>query len=60
VLKRNPQFLTHNGKREYVVLPYDEFEEFQVRLEDAEDVLALELARREDAGSRRRSCPDLR
>ena len=50
MIKLNPQFLTRDGKREYVVLPYAEFEEIQARLEDAEDLLALDLARREDAG----------
>ncbi len=49
MIKINPQFLTRDGKREYAVLPYEEFEEIQDRLEDAEDILALELARREDA-----------
>jgi PHD/YefM family antitoxin component YafN of YafNO toxin-antitoxin module len=45
-----PQFLTRNGKPEYVVLPYDQFEEMQARLEDAADLIALDRARREDAG----------
>ena len=50
MLKLNPQFLIRDGKPEYAVLPFAEFEEIQARLEDAEDLVALELARREDAG----------
>ena len=49
-MKLNPQFLTRDGKPEFAVLPYEEFEQLKTSLEDAEDLLALELARREDAG----------
>jgi len=59
MIKLNPQFLIRDGKREYVVLPYEEFEEIQARLEDAEDLLALELARREDAGKPTVSLEDM-
>ena len=45
-----PQILTRNGKPEYAVLPYDQFEEMQECLEDAADLIALDRARREDAG----------
>ncbi len=50
MIQLHPQFLTPDGKHEYVALPYEEFKEIQSRLEDAEDLLALELARPEDAG----------
>lgn len=45
-----PQILTRNGKPEFAVLPYDQFEEMQEQLEDAADLIALDRARREDAG----------
>ncbi len=50
MIKLNPHFLYRDGKPEYVVLPYQEFQEMQACLEDAEDLLAIERARREDAG----------
>lgn len=45
-----PQILTRNGKPEYAVLPYEKYEEMQECLEDAADLIALDRARREDAG----------
>jgi hypothetical protein len=45
-----PQILTRNGKPEFAVLPYDQFEELQERLEDAADLVAMDRARREDKG----------
>lgn len=45
-----PQILTRNGKPEYAVLPYNQFEKMQEQLEDAADLIALDRARREDAG----------
>ena len=45
-----PQILIRNGKPEYAVLPYDQYEEMQACLEDAADLIALDRARRQDAG----------
>lgn len=41
------QILKKNGKEEFVILPYDEFLALKDILEDAEDLLALEDAKRE-------------
>lgn len=49
-MKLNPQFVTRDGKPEYAILPYEQFEELQECLEDAADLIALDRARREDAG----------
>ena len=50
MIEFHPQFLKKDGKNEFVVLPYDEFVTIQELLEDAEDVLLLEQAKREDQG----------
>ena len=42
----HPEFLKKNGKREFVVLPYEEFLTVQERLTDAEDLLELRKAKR--------------
>jgi hypothetical protein len=50
MIQFHPEFLKKNGKNEFVVLPYEEFVTIQELLEDAEDALLLEQARREDQG----------
>jgi len=44
----HPQILKKNGREQFVILPYREFQAIQELLEDADDVLALEAARAED------------
>lgn len=48
MIELHPEFLKKNGKNEFVVLPYEEFVALQELLEDAEDLLLLEQAKRED------------
>ncbi len=50
MIEFHPEFLKKDGKNEFVVLPYEEFVTIQELLEDAEDLLLLEQARREDRG----------
>ena len=50
MIEFHPEFLKKNGKNEFVVLPYEEFVTIQELLEDAEDLLLLEQAKREDHG----------
>ncbi len=50
MIQFHPEFIKKNGKNEFVVLPYEEFVTIQELLEDAEDALLLEQARREDKG----------
>ncbi|MEK6675002.1 MAG: type II toxin-antitoxin system Phd/YefM family antitoxin [Planctomycetota bacterium] len=50
MIEFHPEFLKKDGKNEFVVLPYDEFVTIQELLEDAEDLLLLEQAKREDHG----------
>jgi hypothetical protein len=47
-VKVHPQILKKNGRKEFVVLSYEEFQAIQKRLADAEDPLELRKAVRED------------
>jgi mRNA-degrading endonuclease RelE of RelBE toxin-antitoxin system len=49
MIQFHPEFLKKNGQ-DYVVLPHEEYVKMQELLEDAEDLLLLEQAKREDAG----------
>ncbi|HAP66257.1 MAG TPA: prevent-host-death family protein [Nitrospinae bacterium] len=44
----HPEFLTKDGKKEFVVLTYEEFVAIQELIEDAEDVLDLRAAKQEE------------
>lgn len=46
----HPEILSKNGKKEFVVLPYEEFLALQELLDDVEDLLELRAAKREDEG----------
>ena len=45
-MKLHPEILSKNGKKEFAILPYEEFVTLQERLADAEDVLELRKAKR--------------
>ena len=40
----HPEFLSREGKRQFAVIPYEEFVQLQEWFEDARDLLDLELA----------------
>jgi len=44
----HPEYLTREGMKKFVVLPYEEFVAVQELLEDAEDVLDLRAAKDEE------------
>ncbi len=48
LMELHPEFLRKNGKAEFVVLPYEEFLKLQELLEDAEDLLELRQAKKEE------------
>ncbi len=52
MLKLHPEILVKNGKKEFVVLPYEEFLAMQERLADAEDLLELRKAKRSQRGKK--------
>lgn len=49
-MELHPEFLSKDGKKEFVVLPYEEFVALQEQLADAEDVLDLRVTKKEEAG----------
>jgi PHD/YefM family antitoxin component YafN of YafNO toxin-antitoxin module len=50
MIELHPEILRKDGKNEFVVLPYEEYEALTELLEEAEDLLELRRARAEDAG----------
>jgi hypothetical protein len=49
MLKLHPEILMKNGKKEFVVLPYEEFLALQEQLSDAQDLMKLRKAKRVDS-----------
>jgi hypothetical protein len=47
-MKLHPEILHRNGKKEFVILPYNEFVAIQERLNDAEDLMELRKAKRSE------------
>jgi PHD/YefM family antitoxin component YafN of YafNO toxin-antitoxin module len=45
----HPQFITKNGKKEFAVIPYEEFAALQALIADMEDLMDLRAAQEEDA-----------
>lgn len=52
MLTLHPEILSKNGKKQFAVLPYEEFLAVQQRLEDAEDLLELRKAKRAEGKAR--------
>ena len=48
MLKLHPEILMKNGKKQFVVLSYEEFEAIHERLIDADDLLTLRKAKRSE------------
>ena len=48
-IELHPEFLTKNGEKQFAVLSYQEFVALQEWLEDAEDLLDLRAAQKEEA-----------
>jgi hypothetical protein len=55
MLKLHPEILVKDGKKQFVVLPYEEFLAVQERLADADDL--LELRKAKQAEGKKRSVP---
>jgi hypothetical protein len=51
-LTLHPQYLTDTAGKKLVVLPLDEYKALLEHLEDLEDTLAFDEAKREDDGER--------
>ena len=52
MLKLHPEILSKDGKKQFVVLPYEEFLAVQERLADADDLLELRKAKRAEGGKK--------
>ena len=50
MLKLKPEYLTKNGRREFVVLTVEQYEKLTEAVEDAQDLKALRTARTRNAG----------
>lgn len=50
MIELHPEILEKNGKKEFVILTYEEFVAVQEALEDADDLRDLRAAKLEDAG----------
>lgn len=46
MVKLHPEILSRDGKKQFVVLPYEEFVALQERLAEAEDLMDLRNAKR--------------
>ena len=55
LLKLHPEILSKDGKKQFVVLPYEEFVAVKERLADADDLIELRKAKR--AEGRKKSIP---
>ncbi len=52
MLKLHPEILVKDGKKQFAVLPYDEYLAIQERLADADDLLELRKAKRAEGKKR--------
>ncbi|VFN04078.1 MAG: hypothetical protein BECKG1743D_GA0114223_107563 [Candidatus Kentron sp. G] len=48
MLTLHPRILEKNGKKEFAVLPYEEFESITMALADYEDLKDLRIAKRDE------------
>jgi PHD/YefM family antitoxin component YafN of YafNO toxin-antitoxin module len=51
MIELHPEILSKHGKREFVVLPYEEFEALREELEQLEDLRELRAAKAEEASA---------
>ncbi|HEX9735582.1 MAG TPA: type II toxin-antitoxin system Phd/YefM family antitoxin [Thermoanaerobaculia bacterium] len=51
MIELHPQILEKDGKKEFVVLPYDEFVQIEEELADYHDLQVLRTAKQEEAAA---------
>ena len=49
-MRLQPQIIEKDGKKEFVIIPYDEFVQIQAALEDLEDLRDLRKEKEESKG----------
>lgn len=52
MIKLHPEILSKKGKKEFAVLPYEEFLALQEMLADAEDLLDLRAAKKKESSKK--------
>ena len=52
LMKLHPEIMSKNGRKQFVVLPYEVFVAVQERLADADDLLELRKAKRAEGGKK--------
>jgi hypothetical protein len=60
MLPLHPEIVKKNGKKQFVLLPYDEYVAIRERLEDADDLLELRRAKAKEGKSQTLSLSDVR
>ena len=60
MLTLHPNILEKDGKKEFAILPYEEFQKIQEELEDFEDIRLLREAKAEEANSSTTSLSSLK
>jgi hypothetical protein len=48
MIELHPEILEKDGKKQFVILPYEEFEAIEQALADADDLAALRAAKKEE------------
>ena len=51
MMNMKPQVIKKNGKKEFVILPYEEFVKIQEQLEDYEDLRTLREAKQKEGNA---------
>lgn len=59
-IELHPEFLSKNGKKEFVILPYEEYELLQEALEDLEDLKLLRAAKAESMNEKNISIDEVK
>lgn len=59
-MELHPQILKKNGRKEFVVLPYEEFERIEKELQNYHDLCDLREARRSEGTEETMSLSDVR
>jgi hypothetical protein len=51
MIELHPEILEKDGKKQFVILTYEEFTAIEEALADAEDLAALRIAKKEELGA---------
>ena len=51
MIELHPEILEKDGKKQFVILTYEEFTAIEEALADAEDLVALRIAKKEELGA---------